>query len=301
MAYNFSIDSGKLIVTLDTESGKFSENIHEYEQPNLVLGNDRVFLKEDGLFVQNFVFEAFGDIGDNTAENLVDAYNLLNALILGISVSVDSTIPYMLQGGVAPSANTDVPDFINAHSGKQLFYYDNSTQILSTFDYGSSDWVNLGGIPLSGTIIGNPITGNLDLDFNGSGGRLGYNSANDQWGLFDASLTKSVDNGGFLWDIGGSLKSISIDDNNGLISNTDFSSTINDDKAFVQVNTAKTLIDAKIVTNTTTIILSSATLTSTYPTATKGFKVHCLSIVSGGLIYEKTATGWCQYSVIVTS
>ena len=111
MAYNFSMNSGKLIVTLDTESGKFSENINEYLQPNLVLGNDRVFLKEDGLFKQDFVFEAFGDIGGNTAENLVDAYNLLNALIIGISVnSIENAIP--LSGTTAGNPVTGDIEFL---------------------------------------------------------------------------------------------------------------------------------------------------------------------------------------------
>lgn len=107
MAYNFSTNSGKLIVTLDTESGKFSENINEYLQPNLVLGNDRVFLKEDGLFKQDFVFEAFGDIGGNTAENLVDAYNLLNALIIGISVN--STTQYKVYTALLTQSGTNAP------------------------------------------------------------------------------------------------------------------------------------------------------------------------------------------------
>ena len=107
MAYNFSINSGKLIVTLDTESGKFSENINEYLQPNLGLGNDRVFLKEDGLFKQDFVFEAFGDIGGNTAENLVDAYNLLNALIIGISVN--STTQYKVYTALLTQTGTNAP------------------------------------------------------------------------------------------------------------------------------------------------------------------------------------------------
>lgn len=107
MAYNFSTNSGKLIVTLDTESGKFSENINQYLQPNLVLGNDRVFLKEDGLFKQDFVFEAFGDIGGNTAENLVDAYNLLNALIIGISVN--STTQYKVYTALLTQSGTNAP------------------------------------------------------------------------------------------------------------------------------------------------------------------------------------------------
>jgi hypothetical protein len=54
-------------------------------------------------------------------------------------------------------------------------------------------------------------------------------------------------------------------------------------------------IVGSIVTNATTTELSASTLTSTYPTATKGFKVHALDIVAGGRIYEKTATGWCEY------
>jgi len=54
-------------------------------------------------------------------------------------------------------------------------------------------------------------------------------------------------------------------------------------------------VHSQVETNTTTTILSSATLSSTYPTATKGFKVHALDILVGGRIYEKTSTGWCEY------
>lgn len=52
-------------------------------------------------------------------------------------------------------------------------------------------------------------------------------------------------------------------------------------------------------TNSTTIALSLSTLNATYPTATIGFKVHCLSISGGGLIYEKTTAGWCSYTVSI--
>jgi len=86
MAYDFSIDGSTLVVTLDTESGKFAPNIHTYSQPNLELGNDRIFLKEEGLFVQDFVFENIGDINGDTATNLIGAYNLLDSLIKGIFV-----------------------------------------------------------------------------------------------------------------------------------------------------------------------------------------------------------------------
>ena len=56
-----------------------------------------------------------------------------------------------------------------------------------------------------------------------------------------------------------------------------------------------------IATNTTTVVLSSATLSATYPTAVTGFKVHALDIIVGGRIYEKTSTGWCEYLATITA
>jgi hypothetical protein len=63
--------------------------------------------------------------------------------------------------------------------------------------------------------------------------------------------------------------------------------------SFIQDNQTVT-----IATNSTTTGLSLATLNSTYPTANIGFRVHCMSIVAGRLIYEKTSTGWVSYSVV---
>ena len=54
---------------------------------------------------------------------------------------------------------------------------------------------------------------------------------------------------------------------------------------------------SNIATNTTTTALSLATLNSTYPTAIIGFRVHCISITAGKLIYERTSTGWVSYSI----
>jgi hypothetical protein len=53
--------------------------------------------------------------------------------------------------------------------------------------------------------------------------------------------------------------------------------------------------------NTTTTALSAATLNSTYPAATLGFRVYCLQIVAGALIYEKTATGWIQNTTAIVT
>lgn len=45
-----------------------------------------------------------------------------------------------------------------------------------------------------------------------------------------------------------------------------------------------------VATNSTTTALSAATLNSTYPSATTGFRVICPSISGGALTYTKTGT-----------
>ena len=63
------------------------------------------------------------------------------------------------------------------------------------------------------------------------------------------------------------------------------------------LNGSKAVIEG--VDNSTTVVLSSATLTSTYPTAQTGFKVYCTSIIAGKMIYEKTPSGWVGYACII--
>jgi len=53
------------------------------------------------------------------------------------------------------------------------------------------------------------------------------------------------------------------------------------------------------VDNATTTVLSGTALNSAYPNAINGFRVHCKSISTGVLTYEKTSTGWIQYAVSI--
>jgi len=55
----------------------------------------------------------------------------------------------------------------------------------------------------------------------------------------------------------------------------------------------------KVYTDTTTVVLSEATLDSSYPTAKTGDRVHAISIIAGALMYEKTSTGWVGFPVAV--
>lgn len=53
--------------------------------------------------------------------------------------------------------------------------------------------------------------------------------------------------------------------------------------------------------NSTTTALSLSTLNSTYPDAVVGFRVFCLSITSGALIYYKTESGWVSSAVTIVT
>lgn len=54
------------------------------------------------------------------------------------------------------------------------------------------------------------------------------------------------------------------------------------------------------VINTTTTALSGTTLNSTYPKAIS-LRVHCMNIIGGGVIYEKSSLGWIQYPASVVA
>ena len=57
-----------------------------------------------------------------------------------------------------------------------------------------------------------------------------------------------------------------------------------------------------IDTNATTTALSLATLNSTYPGASVGFRVICMSVSGGALIYTKTgSTSWCSNTATATA
>jgi len=55
----------------------------------------------------------------------------------------------------------------------------------------------------------------------------------------------------------------------------------------------------QVFTDPTTVVLSAATLDSSYPTAKTGDRVHAISIIAGALMYEKTSTGWVGFPVAV--
>lgn len=59
----------------------------------------------------------------------------------------------------------------------------------------------------------------------------------------------------------------------------------------------KQYVDNRTVNSTSPTALNKSQLNTLYPLATIGFKVQCLSITSGALMYEKTSNGWVQYGL----
>lgn len=55
----------------------------------------------------------------------------------------------------------------------------------------------------------------------------------------------------------------------------------------------------KGINNSTTVALTSANLNSAYPDAETGFRVYCVAIVAGKMVYEKTPTGWVGMAAII--
>jgi hypothetical protein len=90
---------------------------------------------------------------------------------------------------------------------------------------------------------------------------------------------------------------ISTPDVNDLLIGTDVENSNNATKNF----TIDSILSLGVETNTTTTALSLSALNIAYPDAIAGFKVQCISITAGKLIYEKTSTGWVSYSVTLVS
>jgi hypothetical protein len=67
-------------------------------------------------------------------------------------------------------------------------------------------------------------------------------------------------------------------------------------RTFTVGSIASFVTNNNTVTNATASALSLATLNSTYPSATIGFKVQC-SDNAVLKIYEKTATAWISYTI----
>lgn len=162
----------------------------------------------------------------------------------------------------------------NTSTDKEIATYNTFT---SSFHYGNE------------SIVINHSTNEIKIKSNGGGTQLEDNDGGDNVTTFKMSEGKIIihqDN---------AIGSSELEMNDG-----NFHLTIQGD-ARINDNEILTTLNGvtKGVQNSTTVILTSSNLNSTYPTAITGFKVYCTSIAAGKMVYEKTVTGWIGYSCII--
>ncbi|POR20815.1 hypothetical protein BWK58_13460 [Flavobacterium columnare] len=60
------------------------------------------------------------------------------------SLTPNNDFPVMLNGSGSPYASTTLANWASGYEGRNQLYYDNNSFKLYTFDYGSSDWIQIG-------------------------------------------------------------------------------------------------------------------------------------------------------------
>lgn len=102
MKYSITKSTKTLVVTLDTESGKYAPRVTTFNDPNVILGNNDICLLENGeplMYLQN---HEIGLIDGISATSLLDAVSKIEAVINSLKLSVSPKF----KGSVVP---TDTP------------------------------------------------------------------------------------------------------------------------------------------------------------------------------------------------
>ncbi len=102
MKYAITKSTKSLLVTLDTESGKYAARVTTFNDPNVILGNNDICLLENGRPLIYLKPHEIGLIDGVAATNLGDAVAKINVLIDSITAGAG----LKFKGSVVP---TDVP------------------------------------------------------------------------------------------------------------------------------------------------------------------------------------------------
>lgn len=81
MKYLFSSNNSSLVITLDTENGKYEPEIISLNDPNVILDGDNLYFYENGIFFRYFSFYHTGTIDGAVPVDIADAFAKLNALL----------------------------------------------------------------------------------------------------------------------------------------------------------------------------------------------------------------------------
>ena len=178
-------------------------------------------------------------------------------------------------------------------------------------------------IPLTGTTVGNPVTGTIETVIDENNVFVSkinndivfrlYQSSGDSELYLNLKSPSNVTTESFYTPtsiiFNNSIGSINIKNMSGglvissplnslfkgLSGEADFSPNITN-----LDYTQKIYVDTKVskgVNNPTTTVLTTTQLNAQYSTATTGFRVYCTSITAGSMVYEKTPTQWIGTTV----
>lgn len=81
MKYNFTYDTSSLIITLDTENGKYKQDVMSLNNPSIILGNNSISVHDSGVFKNDFRFLHIGTIDGQTPSDVIDASNKIQTII----------------------------------------------------------------------------------------------------------------------------------------------------------------------------------------------------------------------------
>jgi hypothetical protein len=171
--------------------------------------------------------------------------------------------------------------------------FDDGNNVYSNAASSAKFQVGLSGTSSSdnfGYYSDDPLTGGVSLSAGKSGGGFSFR------------------NGDYSNQINFSLDNVNSDIRLEVIKNFNstslrFEEPLNAENAIIYIPAKKTgnyvvAVTSDIaVSNSTTVSLSAADLNAAYPNSVTGRKVQCVDISAGAKIYEKTITGWVEYSV----
>lgn len=175
----------------------------------------------------------------------------------------------------------------------------------------------INAIPLSGTTVGNPVKG--DIEIKGTDYHIGKIFQSDPVNELNFSLEFNTDTPyfGLKMENFGSLRFNNIDitdemqfittndslkvsskdailGGRGITGEQDYSANIAD----LDYTQKKYVDDRGSVLNTTTAVLSASDLNTAYPNAKDGFSVICPNVVGGGKYYIKAGAGWVYQQIL---
>lgn len=105
MKYNFSKSTTNLVITLDTESGKYSPEVITVNDPNITLENGNIWLYENGRYLKFFLYNEIGTINGVVATSPSDAFAKINVIISSL---IPLQSPIQLKDFYTPVSNVGI-------------------------------------------------------------------------------------------------------------------------------------------------------------------------------------------------